>query len=327
MKVHDILHNKEKKVNFLWILYGLVLVILFLVSSTDLIIKEETAKIYPISVVIGDVSDENYVNFRKGMERAAMEFNGDISFITLYEKGSAAQQKELMLREQEDGSRALIVAPVDAGMAAGMQQDNLLTVPVVFINTEKEKVEGLNNRAVLTFDYHAMGCRMGERILEEHPGEDKVYLLEGEKMNEVDMLFAQGVRDTLSVKGWTVFLIESAGENDWAQVLEEAVLIAPNPESLLRAAQFLVEDEQSKEKVKGLYGRGSTVPLLNYLDKGIIQGLCVTDDFSAGYLSVKTAVELAENRPVEEMGYLESYDIGREDLRNEKYEKILFPIE
>ena len=76
MKVHDILHNKEKKVNFLWILYGLVLVILFLVSSTDLIIKEETAKIYPISVVIGDVSDENYVNFRKGMERAAMEFNG-----------------------------------------------------------------------------------------------------------------------------------------------------------------------------------------------------------------------------------------------------------
>ena len=122
-------------------------------------------------------------------------------------------------------------------------------------------------------------------------------------------------------------MIESAGENDWAQVLEEAVLIAPNPESLLRAAQFLVEDEQSKEKVKGLYGRGSTVPLLNYLDKGIIQGLCVTDDFSAGYLSVKTAVELAENRPVEEMGYLESYDIGREDLRNEKYEKILFPIE
>ncbi len=105
------------------------------------------------------------------------------------------------------------------------------------------------------------------------------------------------------------------------------MLIAPNPESLLRAAQFLVEDEQSKEKVKGLYGRGSTVPLLNYLDKGIIQGLCVTDDFSAGYLSVKTAVELAENRPVEEMGYLESYDIGREDLRNEKYEKILFPIE
>ena len=53
----------------------------------------------------------------------------------------------------------------------------------------------------------------------------------------------------------------------------------------------------------------------------------MTDDFSAGYLSVKTAVELAEKRPVEEMGYLESYDIGREDLRNEKYEKILFPIE
>ena len=44
----------------------MVLAVLFLLSSTDLIIKEEAAEVYPVSVIIGDTSDENYVNFRKG---------------------------------------------------------------------------------------------------------------------------------------------------------------------------------------------------------------------------------------------------------------------
>lgn len=57
----------NRKVKFLWILYGMVLAVLFLLSSTDLIIKEEAAEVYPISVIIGDTSDENYVNFRKGI--------------------------------------------------------------------------------------------------------------------------------------------------------------------------------------------------------------------------------------------------------------------
>ena len=61
----------KRRVNFFWILYGIVLAVLFLLSSTDLIIKEEEAEIYPISVIVGDTTDDNYVNFRKGMERVA----------------------------------------------------------------------------------------------------------------------------------------------------------------------------------------------------------------------------------------------------------------
>ena len=112
------------KENFFWIFYGLVLLGLFLLSSTDLIIKEEEAGIYPISVIVGDTTDDQYVNFRKGMERAAIELNGDVSFITLYEKGSARQQREMILREQEDGSQALIVDPVEEGMIAQIRQES-----------------------------------------------------------------------------------------------------------------------------------------------------------------------------------------------------------
>ena len=53
------------KENFFWIFYGLVLLGLFLLSSTDLIIKEEEAGIYPISVIVGDTTDDQYVNSAK----------------------------------------------------------------------------------------------------------------------------------------------------------------------------------------------------------------------------------------------------------------------
>ena len=98
-----------------------MLAALFLLSSTDLIIKEQKAEVYPISVIIEDTSDDYYVNFRKGMERAAVELNADVSFITLYEQGNRTQQMNFVLREQEDGNRALIVAPVDEEMVGELQ--------------------------------------------------------------------------------------------------------------------------------------------------------------------------------------------------------------
>ena len=66
---------------------------------------------------------------------------------------------------------------------------------------------------------------------------------------------------------------------------------------------------------------------MNYLDRGVIDGLCVTDDFSTGYLSVKRAVEILANQKLTEETILDSYYIERNDLRSPEFEKMLYPIE
>ena len=66
---------------------------------------------------------------------------------------------------------------------------------------------------------------------------------------------------------------------------------------------------------------------MNGLDRGTIRGICVTDEFSAGYLSIWQAVEAAKGRPAKERVVLENYYIEKEDLRTSKYEKMLYPIE
>lgn len=323
------------KVKLFWCLYGIVLIFLFVLSSTDWIIKEEKSEIYPISVIIEDTADDNYVNFRKGMERAALELNADVSFITLYEQGNREQQRELILREQQDGSRALIVTPVTMEMIAQMQEENLITVPLVLVNAEMTDIVKREDTGWIAFDYYGMGRTLGEAILGEQPSCRTVWLLGRGNPNLASRSFSEGARDALKSEGCELLSFVWQSEEDLSRIFEKltedrtqrAVIVATDPESLIKTAQFLADADETAEWIGGLYGRGNTVPILNYLDRGLIQGLCITDDFSAGYLSVKTAVELADKHYVPERGYLESCYIQREDLRNEKYEKLLYPIE
>ena len=64
-------------------------------------------EVYPISVIIEGDNDDYYVNFKKGMDQAAVEFHGDVSFITLYASDDQDQQMDLVKREIRDGTRAV----------------------------------------------------------------------------------------------------------------------------------------------------------------------------------------------------------------------------
>lgn len=321
-----------RREKILWACYGAVLVLLFLLSSTDLIIKERKTEVYPLSVIIEDTSDENYVNFRKGMDRAAMELNADVSFITLYEDNNQMQQLEMMAREQQDGAKALIVAPADGAVLETALSQMRLGAPLVLVNSD---ILPDKAASVVTVDYHAMGQMLAEQVLRRHSEATPVYLFGSARQNSVSRQFEEGIRTVLSASGCVVSLIEKQDGDTLKRVLEEqigaagepAVVIALNQTALAETAALLADNSEYGICVAGLYGRGTTIPILNYLDKEVITGLCVTDDFSAGYLSIKRAVEAVTRRVEEEYTLLDSYYIEKEDLRRTQYEKMLYPIE
>ncbi|MDO4268203.1 MAG: substrate-binding domain-containing protein [Eubacteriales bacterium] len=321
-----------KKEKYLCAIYGLALIFLFLASSTDLIIKERAVEVYPVSVIIEGTSDENYVNFRKGMDQAAMELNADVSFITLYDENSRSQQIQLMEREKEDGVKAMIVMPVDADEIRAAVSQSLAAVPLVFLGDQSAAGQG---GAGVTADYFSMGQQLAARILERHGTKLPVYLLQGETGNTVVSRFEAGISSELKARGCEAVPVVRDPEEGFRMFLEQlaeengepAVLAALDSQSLKAAADLLDGSRELSAAVAGLYGRGTSVQILNYLDEGVIAGLAVTDDFSAGYLSVKAAVEAAAGRQKKESLVLDSFYIEKEDLRSPEYEKMLYPIE
>lgn len=323
-----------KREKWLWGLYTVVLILLFLLSSTDLIIKERKTEVYPVSVIVEDASDDNYINFRKGMEQAAVELNVDVSFVTLYDTGDREQQRELALREQQEGARALVVAPVDESEATQLVEDDRIQVPLVLLNSDAVAA-GKQEPARIRFDYFQIGKELGEMILENHPQKPPLYMLQrtGDAMASEQL--REGLLSTLKEAEYPTVLFKGYSDQYITRLIENVeshrgdavVIVALDQESLLQAVQIRKEGGSCADYVEGLYGRGTSMTILNELERGNIDGLGITDDYSAGYLSIQAAVERIQYNYEPRTGYLRAKCIKKQDLRKEENEKMLYPIE
>ena len=173
--------------------YVAFLTVLFLMCSTDLIIREPEREVYQIAVIIEDVRDDNYVNFRKGIEQAAMEFHGDVQFITLYKRLDGDQQIELMSREQQDGAHALIIIPADEERVVSALAQGQVSVPVVLLGSGQA---GEGAAGTIAPDHKAMGeCLAREMAVRMDEGCQAVIFEETGRKSAMDRLFLEGAKD------------------------------------------------------------------------------------------------------------------------------------
>ena len=316
----------------MWAVFAGMLVFLFLLSSTDLIIKEKKVEIYPISIIIGDTSDDYYGNFRKGVEQAAMEYNVDVSFITLFEKEDPAYQMELVRREIDDGAGAVILEPVDPVECTKLLDETALGSPIT-VAGELLSSEQVKN-AVSIAHYEA-GKKMGEAIVRDNDQKLPVYLFTENLKYRYNQETCDGLLSVLEENGCLVEVCEKASEDTFRRIIEGtvypgngmAVIAAIDTASTYEAAEIIGGSPVYGRYIAGLYGTGTTPPLLNQLDRGVIRGLVVYNQFDEGYLCVEKAVEAIQRKSVREQITLDSYYIEKEDLRERKFEKILYPID
>lgn len=322
----------SKREKLLWCVYAGILVLLFLMSSTDLIIKERKVEILPISVIIGDASDEYYVNFKKGMEKAAEEFHGDVSFITLYRANDQIQQMDLVQREMRDGAKAVILAPVNQEQTIDGLNAMNPSCPVILLG---QPVTSEGVAGVLSLDSYGMGELVARAVADQSPRDVPVYLFtEGLSYGSNGEAY-RGVRSVLDSRGFTVHVVEKKSDDAYGQAIKEAgatgggriTVIALDVKSLDEAAQLLDGDGGDRSHVAGLYGIGSTTSILGGLEKGAINGLAAYNQFDLGYLSVKRAVEAIRGSRHRQQLLLHGVYIDRGNMGDKKYEKMFYPIE
>lgn len=317
-----------------WLFLGfvLVLVVLYLLSSTNLILHDKKTEIYPISVIVEKTSDEDYEKLRKGMDRAAEEFHVDLSFITLYEPNDQNQQLQLISREISDGARAVILSPANPVEAGIGLETMVLNSPLIILGN---MLPARQVKVGISIDYQEAGRLLGEAARENSSALPVYVLTEGLEYGYAREIY-DGVCQVLEKIGCVPVLHTIRSPEDCRRLIEStvypqkqaAVLIALDEESLERAAGIMEDSTVYAENIRALYGIGGTTRLLNYLDKGIIRGMAVHNWFDEGYLSIEKAVSAIQGESWEkEEITMEVYYITREDLRKPAYEKMLYPID
>lgn len=333
--------TKQEKI--IWGLFAGILVILFLLSSTDLIIKEKKTAIYPVSVIIEETTDDYYANFRRGVDRAADEYNVDVNFITLYEKGELKEQTELLKREIDDGAKAVVLVPIKPDECAAAISGMEINSPLIIMGNlfHNDRVRG-----GIAVDYRESGKLLGEAIVREHEADKPVMVFTEGLDYGYNREIYDSLLNVLTEAGFQTRLYEKYKEGFVSAFLpesedlflraikemaysdsKETVIAALDVQSLDSVAGIISGAPLYGEYISGLYGIGSTTKLLNRMDQGTIKGLVVSNQFDAGYLSIVKAVEAIEKRGKREQIVLESYYIEKDDLRESRFEKILYPIE
>ena len=154
--------NREK---ISWCAGVLLLVMLYLLSSTDRLIKEKKREICRISVIIDNVNDNYYGSFRAGMDMAEKKYQADVNFITLYAENDEEQQEELIVREIKDGANAIILAPVREDLAVMKLDEISPGCPVIFLGPTliAKMAKQLNVKPNIGIRTDAWGEDCGER--------------------------------------------------------------------------------------------------------------------------------------------------------------------
>lgn len=308
------------------------LIFLYLLSSTNWIIKEKEVEVYPVSVIISDTSDDNYVNFRKGIDQAAGEFNADVSFITLYDKDNMAQQMELVRREAADGTGAVILEPVDARECRAYLEENTYGTPLVVLS---ELMADDEVKGAVYVDWMEAGRKMGEAIASRHKSDIPVWIFANNPMLGIACDMKNGLIEVLKERGFSYTVVSRATDDTYRSVIENtvypgsgnAVIAALDASGTAEAADIISGSNVYGKYISGLYGVGTTPSLLYQLDNGTIQGLIVTNQFDAGYFLIKKAVQAIKKDQERDQITLESYYIEKNDLRSKQYEKMLYPID
>ena len=319
-----------KRERLLWALFAGILVFLYLLSSTDLIIKEKKTEVYTVSVIISDTSDEMYGSFKKGVEQAAAEYNVDIRFITLYEKGDSAQQMEFLRREIDDGTGAVILEPANPRECMALLDAFPPASPVIVTGS---LLHSERAAACVGVDASLAGRRLGEAVCRDSiPGLPVLVLAEDMDYGNVQELY-DGLMSAMDGQNHETRLYETLNGEHMEEAVgalaeqgERAAVVALDPSITREAARLLEEDPDYRKAVPWLYGTGATPVLLNYLDQGTIRGLLTSNAFDNGYLCVEQAVGAIRRQTVETEIALDSYYIEKEALRDRQYEKMLYPM-
>ena len=142
----------------------LILVVLFLISSTDYIWKERKVDVSNISVIVDIPQDSINMNLREGAKKAAQAYHADMHFLNL--RDYEAQQMDmqtLVQRELDAGCEGIVLQCGSSRVTEELLEQIPVGVPVVLWDTEAESPRV---KSSVSFDREAVARLLVEKVSE-----------------------------------------------------------------------------------------------------------------------------------------------------------------
>lgn len=305
----------------------LSLCVLFLLLTMDPVRPSQPQKLLEISVLFRQSDASTWSVARQGMEQAALDLNAELRFLTPAGEDLAAEQRELLEREAESGTNAILLIPSDReALADTVEVITSAGTPVVTLETD---MSDAGASVCIGADNVALGEALGNAALNGAPEGSLVVLLEAtvgatgvtDRMEAAQTVLEAAGRQVSRCRPMDGESLASALERT-LMVMRPAAVVAFDAADLEQAAALLSE----REDAPLLYGAGSTATVAAYLEQSTIVSIAAQNEFAAGYLAVGAAVQAAAGQESFQLDPLEFFLVRQENMYEPENQKLLFPV-
>lgn len=315
-----------------WKVFIILIIIVSAALLSEIVNIDKEKRINNITIITENKITESLITMKAGADKAAEEMNVDVRLITLSKDDLEEEQKELLLSENISKTDAILISPVNYDYLHETIEKINKNIPVVLLNSHKEKANKLNS---IVFDNYDMGVKIGKEIINSsaEDNEKKVIILMNNLNNDMEKERCDGLISVLHDKiPYDVVNLKADRNNMYYDSVKRLItektgdiIVSFNEEILLSAAQAksdILNINKDDDSIK-IYGSGNTRKIISFLEKDIINGIIFENQFSIGYLGIKNAVNFIKNHKTES-NVISSKVITRENMYSMENQRLLF---
>lgn len=291
-------------------LVAVLMVLFFILSSTDLLVRKDKQEIKKVSVIASGESSSVGEDFRRGIQEAANEDRVEVNYIAFGEEGETWTQTELIEREWQRGAQAVILVVKDRGSMEQYLAGKQDMAPLITVNSFGNYDHELSR---ILFDTDAAAERLVQEILKQEGRLKPVTCLTGESQISAEVY--KSLKKALAAEG-----IEPESMTLSHAVVEgEGIFIGCGQEETEELISKTGEDKR-----RAIYGIGHSDTILKEMEAGSVKGIMAYSMYSVGVHAVREAVNAIDEGYTEETVFVPCKLITRENLKEEQ--RFLFPI-
>ncbi|RKM61203.1 hypothetical protein D6855_04730 [Butyrivibrio sp. CB08] len=318
----------------LFILVVAVLLSIVLVASTSALImsgvREDPVR---ISVVVDDSGSTRWASFLAGLEQAAKDNGVKLNVVPTGRNFTLKQQQMAINDEIADGADGVVLQIASSRGTEEMISEVSNKVVLMLVDTTADMdvdVEGKS--ACIDADNLAVGRALANEVRiafgNDLSGHKLGIVAGNQKQNSlIERMegFNENIASSGAVVAWTDNSIVDVSERiEICQSQEKAdILVALDNTGLEAVCDYAL---RTGDKFY-IFGEGTSIKNVSYLDDGIINSMVVPNEYYMGYQSIVAIMRRLDNKltPMEDQKI--SYRVvNRENLFDESNQRALFPV-
>ena len=318
----------------LFILVVAILLLLAFVASTSALILSGIREDSPVvSVVIDDSGSGRWTSFISGLEQAAKDNNIKLNVVSTGKNLSLSQQYKLINEEISDGADGIVFQVSSSRGTENIISDISNKAVLLLVDTSADTDVDVEGRsACIQVDNVELGRALANEV--------RIAFGNNLKGRTIGIVTGNQRQNALSerLQGFTENIQSSGAEVVWSDYdpvsmtdrlvrrqneSQADIIVALDNGGLESVCEYALR----LEEVPAIFGVGTSIKNVSYLDDGLIKSMVVPNEYYMGYQSVDAIARRLENRltPMQDEK-IPFRVVNRDNLFDESNQRILFPV-